>query len=173
MSKRSQKGISFLEIMASVVIMSILLFGFTFVFTEGRNSINEMGKRRIALCLVQQMTEEIKSQNFEEAIDTFGLEEGESDTSRQDYDDVDDYNGWSASPPQRKDGTPMDSINPPDYKNFKREVEVANVSDDNFTDVQDDGSTDSKRITVTVSSTLDIKRFNDVTIHTVVTNWER
>ena len=35
----------------------------------------------------------------------FGLESSESTGSRADFDDVDDYNGWTASPPQRRDGT--------------------------------------------------------------------
>jgi hypothetical protein len=70
---KSQKGVSFIEIMLSVLILSILLIGFTLVFPIGKNTIDNMGKRRAALSLAQQMMEEIKSQDYEEGAGTFGL----------------------------------------------------------------------------------------------------
>ena len=50
---------------------------------------------------------EILQQYYLEPDDTpvFGRESGESGGDRTDWDDVDDYDGWSASPPQDKDGT--------------------------------------------------------------------
>jgi|GEM_PF-6598319 len=51
-----------------------------------------------------------------------GPELPESSSSRADWDDVDDYEGWSASPPQLKDGTPI-----ADYSGWTREVAVAYV----------------------------------------------
>jgi hypothetical protein len=36
-----------------------------------------------------------------------GRDSGELATTRVDYDDVDDYHGWSATPPTAKDGTTL------------------------------------------------------------------
>jgi hypothetical protein len=49
----------------------------------------------------------------------FGLETGESSASKANYDDVDDYNNWSESPPQFADGTTM-----PNLDGWRRRVEV-------------------------------------------------
>jgi hypothetical protein len=57
----------------------------------------------------------------------------------------------------------------PDYTNFRRSVAVENVQNDNYTVTQSDGATDSKRITVTVSSTANPEHFEPVELQTVVT----
>ena len=55
--------------------------------------------------LAQELMIEILSQSYEEPADTplFGRESSESGGSRSDWDDVDDYDGWSASPPEYRD----------------------------------------------------------------------
>ena len=154
----SQKGATFIEIMISVVILSILMIGFIAVFSRGSRTIREMGEWRIALLLAQQMLEEIGS---------------------KDYDDADSYDGRDFNPPQYCDGTPMDGTSyPPDhnftpyYTYFRREVAVTNVKDDDFSDDSPaDGDTDSKRITVTVSSTATPRHFEAVVLQTVVTDY--
>ena len=75
----------------------------------------------------------------------FGPEPGEADGTRTYFDDVDDYDGWSASPPQAKDGTVLK-----DYDGWTRKVEVvyATPSDPGISPVTDLGL---KRISVTVT----------------------
>lgn len=81
-----------------------------------------------------------------DVADHFGREFGEwGDGTRSEFDDVDDYENWSASPPQTKDGTDLTG-----YEGWTRQVAVHYVSLaalDNpiFTD---EGC---KRITVTVT----------------------
>ena len=78
---------------------------------------------------------------------SFGLETGEvGDGSRALWDDVDDYNGWSASPPEAKDGTPL-----PDADGWTRQVVVDRVTCPNpeTTSVSDTGL---KRIEVEATS---------------------
>lgn len=77
---------------------------------------------------------------------SFGPEEG----SRAAYDDVDDFDGLSNSPPERIDGTALS-----DYGGFTRSVTVDNVTaavPDPVTP-EADGSTEFKRIRVTVTWT--------------------
>ncbi|MCH8030680.1 MAG: LamG domain-containing protein [Bacteroidetes bacterium] len=73
-----------------------------------------------------------------------GLETGEDTGDRSRFDDIDDYHGWSASPPQEKDGTTMSHLT-----GWEREVVVLYVQDDDpAKDVaKDEGA---KLITVTV-----------------------
>ncbi|MFQ5463450.1 MAG: hypothetical protein ACE5E5_12605 [Phycisphaerae bacterium] len=74
-----------------------------------------------------------------------GPDSGEtSDTSRSRFDDVDDYHGWSARPPQARDGTVLTA-----YDGWTRTVAVAYV---NTLTLQSSGSdTRIKRIDVTVT----------------------
>jgi hypothetical protein len=74
----------------------------------------------------------------------FGPEAGESGPTRKNFNDVDDYNGWSESPPQNPDGT-----NLPDLTGWTRNVAVAWVSATDAT-LTSPIETGAKRITVTV-----------------------
>lgn len=76
-----------------------------------------------------------------------GLDAGELATSRANYNDVDDYNGWTDSPPQNKDGTIM-----PDLANWTRRVVVEWVSPTTLTQASPGASAETgmKRLTVIV-----------------------
>ncbi len=58
---------------------------------------------------------------------------------------MDDYNGWSESPPQFADGTAM-----PNLANWSRSVQVAFVNPTNLSQTSTT-ETGAKRITVTVT----------------------
>ena len=119
------------------VVLSIVLVGLTFVVAmnlagmsgAGRASTNQRNQARI---LAQQLLAEILAQDYVDsdvaesiitAIRTnggaivatnsegFGPGSAEAATgNRSLFDDVDDYLGWSASPPQEKDGTVMTNL---------------------------------------------------------------
>ena len=52
----------------------------------------------------------------------FGRESGESASPRSAFDDVDDYDGWNASPPQYRDGSVI-----PDRTNWRQRVVISRV----------------------------------------------
>jgi len=54
-----------------------------------------------------------------DATPVFGPEPGEADGTRRNFDDVDDYHAWTSSPPETKDGTPLDG-----YVGWSRSVRV-------------------------------------------------
>ena len=85
---------------------------------------------------------------YEEPVDTpvFGPEATEdAGGNRTEYDDVDDYHGWVAGPPQERDGTAL-----PGLTGWQRSVSVDYVDPDVPETVvgSDQGV---KRVTVTVS----------------------
>ena len=75
----------------------------------------------------------------------FGLETGESAATRADFDDVDDYDGWSSSPPVAKDGTALANAS-----GWTRTVAVVWI-DPHHPAIAKSSETQSKRITVTAS----------------------
>lgn len=82
-------------------------------------ALNTVGTSRVAQhknamagrgqLFAQALMAEILQQDYKDAGSSpvFGLESGESNATRADFDDVDDYTGWTASPPTAKDGTAL------------------------------------------------------------------
>ena len=76
-----------------------------------------------------------------------GREAGESPTSRANYNDVDDYDSWTDSPPQNKDGSVM-----PELIGWQRQVIVEWVGPTTLVQPSPGSSSETgmKRLTVTV-----------------------
>jgi len=117
------------------IIFSIMLVGGLVVVALSTVSSSIMGKQIIGdrnrgHLLAQELMSEILQQNYREIseIITFGKELGETDGTRLSFDDVDDYDGWIASPPQTKDGTEYT-----DLTGWKRSVFVDYVLPTDFT----------------------------------------
>ena len=166
------QGLSLIEVMVSLLILTIGIVGFGMAIPLEKDDVGVMQEERIALLSAKQIMEEIQSKAYEDPNQTpvlFGLEPGEIGP-RINFDDIDDYDGWDENPPQYPDGTILNGENgTPDYKNFRRQVKVENVDNSNYSLTRANGSTNSKRITVTVSSTKDPKPFDDIVISWVAT----
>jgi prepilin-type N-terminal cleavage/methylation domain-containing protein len=166
------QGLSLIEVMVSLLIITIGIVGFGMAIPMQKDNVGAMQEERIALLLAKQMMEEIQSKAYEDSNQTpvlFGLEPGEN-APRVNFDDIDDYNDWDENPPQYSDGTILNGENEtPNYQNFRRQVEVKNVDNSDYSLTRDNGTTSSKRITVTVSSTNDPKPFDDIVLRSVAT----
>ena len=154
---KTNTAFSLAETVVSVALVGgLLVVALTTVgdTTLGRQRLSDRGQGSL---LAQDLMSEILRQPYEDPNDTptFGAEASESTGSRAGFDDVDDYTAWSASPPQKKDGTQM-----PDRTGWQRAVTVEFVDPDNLTTVvgSDQGV---KRIAVTVSR-------NDVVVSSLV-----
>ena len=103
------------------------------------------------MALATELMGEIMQARYIEPDDTeaFGLEGSESSASRALWDDSDDYDGWSKSPPQAKDGTALSG-----YTGWTRSVDVkktdAGAPNSLRTDISDDKGL--RKITVTVTA---------------------
>ena len=131
----------------SMLIVGLMLVAALNTVGASRVSQSRNAEQSIGPMLAQDLMAEILSQNYEEPDVTvkFGRESGERKGKRSAWDDVDDYDSWSKSPPQNKDGTDI-----PDLAGWGREVKVtwASVADLNL---EAGSPTGLKRIDVTVT----------------------
>jgi MSHA pilin protein MshD len=118
------------------------------MFSGYVGGMQKMSSTTIGAQLAADLMSEVLAQPFEDpdlSEGSFGSEIGES--TRATFDDVDDYDNWSESPTQNRDGTPLGGTQ---YNGFSRTVNVANVSSSTPTSTVAGGSSAVKRIRVTV-----------------------
>ncbi len=144
---RVSRGISLVECVVSTLLVGILMT--TSLQSVGMSLRQQTSSRQsvIAAALANGLVSEIVAQSYmEPGATSSGItrESGESGGSRASYDDVDDYHGWSASPPQTRGGVAM-----AEYAGWQRAVTVEWVT---LTNVLPNPvvETGVKRITVTV-----------------------
>lgn len=147
MTQRSRIAFSLVETVVSTLLVSVVLVAALNTVGTAMTSRQKDVARARGILLAQDLMSEILIHEYEEPIDlpTFGREGGESDLLRSDYDDIDDFHGWSASPPQNSDGSERTDLN-----GWQRTISVV------FTDPQDVTATSIsdlglKRVTVTVT----------------------
>jgi len=147
-------------ILVSVMLVAALNLVGTSKVTQQKAALTSRGR-----LLAEDLLAEILRQNYQEPDETpvFGREMAESATNREAYDDVDDYLGWSASPPVAKDDAAIANST-----NWKRTVTIERIDPLNPQTVQT-VETGAKRITVTVYY-LNVPQASLVAVKTV--DWE-
>jgi len=143
----SDRGMTLVEAVVSMLIVSIMLVAaLTAVGSAARNKLAQASLRR-GPALARDLMSEILPTHYVEpsAPPQFGPESGETGGgTREAFDDVDDYNGWSETTIQTKDGSAL-----ADLAGWSRSVAVTYVTPaDLDTAVPTDAGL--KRITVTV-----------------------
>lgn len=144
-----RRGLSLVEVVVSTFLVGLVMVG-------ALKSVGGVVKTRIAATrahdgtlLAQDLMNEILSQEFVEPTQSpifFGYENNpEGSQSRLNYDDVDDYNGWTRSPPRTKDNTALT-----EYTGWTRSASISFVQRNapNTVSGTDEGL---KRIIVTVT----------------------
>ena len=141
-------GISLVETVVSTLLVGILMT--TSLQTVGMSLRQQMTSTQnvIAAALANGLMSEIVTQSYMEPSATVSIitrESGESGSSRAAYDDVDDYHGWTETPPKTREDIVLTT-----YTGWQRTVSVIWV---NANDVSLPAGTDArvKKITVTVS----------------------
>jgi Tfp pilus assembly protein PilV len=142
-----RRAFSMIEVTISTVIVAGMLVAAVTTVGAASRARQTMTGRELGVLLAQQLMSEILPQAYEEPDDmpAFGRESAESPDSRAAYDDIDDYDGWSASPPQDKTGNVL-----PNLDGWRRSVTVELTRPDDLTQkaASDQGL---KRIIVTVA----------------------
>jgi prepilin-type N-terminal cleavage/methylation domain-containing protein len=140
------RGLTLIEVVASTMIVSLMAVAALNALAAATKSANSIGNRAIAAGLADELMSEIMMQSYSDpdGSPVFGHESGESTSVRSAFDDIDDYDGWIASPPQYRDGTVI-----PDRTNWRQRVPVTYVSP---TDLVTTSATDQgvKRIRVQI-----------------------
>ena len=155
----AKRALSMIEVALSTVIIAVVLLSAMNMVGAAGMSMSSMANRATGTLLAEQLMAEILEQAYEDPSlgpGSFGIEAIEAVTgNRSLYDDVDDYDRWSASPPQNKDGSLI-----PDRSDWGRSVAVDYVDPTNLTKALGPSS-GVKRVTVTVS-------FNSVLVTSMV-----
>ena len=140
------RGFSLVEAVMSTMILSVMLVAALNTVGAMKASRYDANERTRGEALAHALMAEILGTHYEEPDDLplFSRELGESNTSRLLWDDVDDYAGWSASPPETRNGLAIPGTN-----GLERSVAVewVNPGDIKMAMVSDTGA---KKITVTV-----------------------
>lgn len=142
---RHRRGSSLVEVSVCTLIVGVML-------VPALNSVGAVLRSRNAATLhdgsglSQQLLTEVLQAAYEDPespAGAIGTDAGENTTTRADWDDVDDYHGWSQSPPTDKSGTAISY-----YTGWTRSVTVNWVDPNNLSTVvgSDQGL---KKITVT------------------------
>lgn len=102
-----RRGMSMVEVLVSIMIVGVMLTAALDTLGAAKLGQSKTSYRKVAHLLAHDLMAEVLRQDYEEQdeVAAFGRELTEKAGSRADFDDVDDYSGWSASPPQNKDGT--------------------------------------------------------------------
>lgn len=148
---RARRGLTLMEVAISTLLVGLLMVSAlktTGAVFRGRSHIADEAD---AVGLAQELMSEILAQEFEDPDQdppVFGPDPGETavPNSRQDFDDVDDYNTWSSSPPRHKGSSTTRS----EFTGYQRTVAVVHADPDNPTTTSGTDK-DLKRITVTVA----------------------
>ncbi len=117
-----RRTVSLVESVVALTIVSVMLVVAVRTVAASRDTLRRTENRAIAVLLAQDLLEEALRLPYEDPNapgGPIGPETGESGSDRTAFDDVDDYDGWSAKPPQRGDGTKMTQ-----YATWQRDVRV-------------------------------------------------
>jgi MSHA pilin protein MshD len=143
---RSKAGFSLVEMVVLIVIVSLAVPPITVLLSQVLSSNAQLHMQAKAAELAKGLMEEVLSKEFEDPqgeSGSFGTEEA----ARTNYDDIDDFDGFVVSPPTDSQGNVLSG-----FSAFRLAVTVENVAADAPGGAAvSDGSTDFKRVTVTVS----------------------
>jgi MSHA pilin protein MshD len=150
----NDRGFTFIEIIMVIVVLGIIMPGVMLYFIQGVSGSAAAQRRTTAILLAEGLMEEIKSKRWDETA--AGINSTCTDASvmmgadgetRADYDDIDDFNGISNTPPQDSQGAVMAN-----YPGFSQQVAVSYASAADL-DSAAGGPTCYKRIAVTITDT--------------------
>ena len=151
------RGFSMVEAVFCVVLVGGLVVVSLDTLGASKMAQRNLGVRALGQLLASSLISEIMNQSYSDPNEAsiFGIELSEILASRPSFDDVDDYHGWTASPPQNRDGTVI-----PGLTGWSQTVQIQRVDPADF-GIQRTTDTGVKRVTVTITR-------NNVSVATLV-----
>src|SRR5262245_9393522 len=119
-----RRALTLMEVVASTLIVGMLAVATLNGLGAATRSADSIGNRAIAAGLADELLSEIVQQPYSDPDGSavFGQEGGESASPRSAFDDVDDYDSWTASPPQYRDGSII-----PNRANWRQRVQITRI----------------------------------------------
>ena len=142
---RYQYGFTFIEVLMATILVGLAIASLMVAnraFTNANDVGTDLSTAEFLLEQIKELTALLPVVDPQTDITTFGPETGETLLS---YDDLDDFDGASFSPPIGADRSSLT-----DYGTFSQQVIVENVSASNFEQVVGDHSSYFVRVTVSV-----------------------
>lgn len=145
MNDRSIKGFSMIEILISIILVGLSITALVVAsnsFTMANGAGADLSTAEFLVEQIREMTAMMAVIDPQSGTTTFGPEEA----GVANYDDVDDLNGATYSPPIGSNRLVLS-----DLAGFSQHIVVQNVSQSNFNTVVANHSSNFVRITATVS----------------------
>ncbi len=103
---RRRAALTLVEVVVSTLIVGLMTVAALNGLGAATRSSQSAGNRGVALGLADDLMAEVLATAYSDpdGAATFGLESGEA-APRDNFDDVDDFNGWNQKPPKAADGT--------------------------------------------------------------------
>lgn len=116
-------GYALVEVVVASLVAGIVLVGALLALSGALKSAVWASRAAQATALAQDLMDEILTTSYRDPDQPplWGVEEPSANT-RASFDDVDDYDGWTESPPQARDGSVL-----PGWDGWQRQVSVRNV----------------------------------------------
>lgn len=120
-SHHARVGVTLAEVAISTLLVGVLMVAALRTVESSLMTWQSAAGSGEASALGSQILNEVLALRYEDTgtAPDFGLETGENTGNRSLFDDVDDYDGWTASPPQDRAGNAL-----PGFAGWSREVEI-------------------------------------------------
>lgn len=150
---RQQLGVTLIEVSVSTALVGLVLVAALETLGGAMRTMRQTSSELKAHALAESLLAEVIALPYTDPTvdsETLGLESDESvfGSNRSLYDDLDDFVGWTNSPPQDRDGDALE-----DYDDWTRQVEVTYVTASSFTSgfITTNRDQGLKRVRVTVT----------------------
>ena len=104
---RPPGAFTLVEVVISSVVVALMLVAALTMLGGASRGYGITREYQVGRLLGETLMGEIFERSYVDVNDPsgFGVEVGEGTATRVDFDDVDDYDGWSSNPPEGKDGS--------------------------------------------------------------------
>ena len=141
---RYENGFSLVEVLISVILVGLAVAALVVAngsFTMANSVGTDLSTAEFLIEQIRELTALLPVIDPQSGTTTFGPEEA----SLADYDDVDDFDGATFSPPINSNRVVLS-----DFAAFSQQVTVENINSANFEQIVADHSSDFVRITIQV-----------------------
>ena len=103
----ARRGLTLIEVVVSLLVVSVMIGAGLGASSRAVKTRFAADERAHAQLLAGTLLSEVLSKHYRESPDALGPDAGESLADRATFDDVDDFNGYSQSPPATPSGDPL------------------------------------------------------------------